>query len=399
MQNLYYELYSFFLIRLQLFIFLMLAGYAGNSQPEKKVFKLYGIISSEDSGRMELFYSDSKDKNISDTAFITQNKFVFSGKITEPTLCFLSNNKNSISIFVEPGKQEIVLDKNNYNDYKFNGSFTENQNDSLNKNIQAIENKYKKWTDSLNTLNKKARITKDSLVGKSIEDNMLGLTDFIDRMNYEILEVKLAFIKSHPSSFVSPNTLYGILLSNQMPADSIVSIYNMLSFNIKNSKTGSILHTELLKRQVNTQAYNFITTDIKNKPIKLSQFKGKYLLLDFWASWCTPCRKGNPLLIELYKQYHSKGLEVISIAIHDDIEAWKKAIDKDGIGMWHHVLQGKDVNKIAKSKTSENDIGEKYGIQTIPVKILIDKQGKIAGRYDGDDDTELNKKLAELIIQ
>lgn len=127
-------------------------------------------------------------------------------------------------------------------------------------------------------------------------------------------------------------------------------------------------------------------------------FKGRYLLLDFWASWCVPCRKNNPHLISVYKKYKGKGLAVIGIADDDgDTTAWKRAIETDSVGIWNHVLKG--LNKIAKLKGERNDedISEKFGVGEIPTMILIDKNGMIIGRYKGaEDNPVLDKKLSEI---
>jgi thiol-disulfide isomerase/thioredoxin len=120
-------------------------------------------------------------------------------------------------------------------------------------------------------------------------------------------------------------------------------------------------------------------------------------LLDFWASWCVPCRKGNPHLIKLYNQYKEQGFEIIGISDDDSkVEAWHKAVEQDKIGIWKHVLRGMDIEKKMKGQSNPGDISEKYNISTLPTKILIDKNGKIIGRY-GSEEEDLDKKLAELM--
>jgi thiol-disulfide isomerase/thioredoxin len=108
------------------------------------------------------------------------------------------------------------------------------------------------------------------------------------------------------------------------------------------------------------------------------------VLLDFWASWCVPCRKGNPHLKELYSKYKDKGIEFIGISDDDQSEdKWKEAIVKDGIGVWKHVLRGlKQKNNVFDRST---DISDKFGIHTLPTKILIDPEGKIIGRYSEEE--------------
>ena len=156
--------------------------------------------------------------------------------------------------------------------------------------------------------------------------------------------------------------------------------------------TDTALYTEKIKNGLpGSLAKNFIAMDLKEKAISLTDFRGRYVLLDFWANCFVPCSKGNPHLIELYQKYHSKGLEVIGIADEDaKPDAWKKAVEKNGTGLWVQVLRG--YNKSAK-EDAEKDIYKKFGIIMIGTKILIDPNGVIIGRYASEEDKELDKKL------
>lgn len=121
------------------------------------------------------------------------------------------------------------------------------------------------------------------------------------------------------------------------------------------------------------------------------------MLVDFWASWCVPCRKGNPHLKELYSQYKAKGFEVIGISDDDrDHDAWKKAVAKDGLP-WQHVLRGLKYDAV-KGFDKTNDISELFGIHSLPTQVLIDPSGKIIARYGegAAAHEDLDKKLAEV---
>jgi len=134
--------------------------------------------------------------------------------------------------------------------------------------------------------------------------------------------------------------------------------------------------------------------DAHGNLLTLSAFRGKYVLLDFWASWCVPCRHSHPHLINLYNKYKDKGFDIIGIASDMGREAvWKEAIEKDNVGIWHHVLEGE---KKAASKNDSDSISNQYGVAALPTKILIDPKGKIIGRYTGDGGNELDIELSKI---
>lgn len=128
----------------------------------------------------------------------------------------------------------------------------------------------------------------------------------------------------------------------------------------------------------------FSMADKDGKIVHLSDFKGKYVLIDFWASWCGPCRKENPNVVAAYKKYHDKGFEIIGISLDSNKEAWLKAVDKDGL-TWTHVSDLKGW-QCATATT--------YGVKAVPASFLIDPNGKVVGKDLRGE--ELNKTLADL---
>ena len=131
-------------------------------------------------------------------------------------------------------------------------------------------------------------------------------------------------------------------------------------------------------------APDFMRDDTTGRPVSLSSFRGKYVLLDFWASWCVPCRQENPAVVAAYKKFHGKGLEIIGVSLDKDEKAWKKAIRTDKL-VWAQVFDLKDKDKA---------IAEVYGVTAIPQNFLIDPQGNIIAR--GLRGEELDKKLSEI---
>ncbi|UMB62212.1 TlpA family protein disulfide reductase [Lutibacter sp. A80] len=122
--------------------------------------------------------------------------------------------------------------------------------------------------------------------------------------------------------------------------------------------------------------------------------------MDFWASWCVPCRKGNPHLLDIYAKYKSKGLEILGVSDDDrNPNAWRKAVKDDEIGVWRHVLRGIKVDRSnGMYKVLDDGVSRDYNISSLPTKILVGPDGIIIGRYNGgkDDDDKMDKKLIEI---
>ncbi|MGO4290481.1 peroxiredoxin family protein [Chitinophaga sp. RAB17] len=138
------------------------------------------------------------------------------------------------------------------------------------------------------------------------------------------------------------------------------------------------------KTGIGATAMDFTQNNTAGKAVKLSDYRGKYVLLDFWASWCGPCRAENPNVLDNYEKYHSKGLEILGVSLDDKKDAWLKAIKDDGLE-WAHV---------SDLKGWKNDVAKEYNIRAVPSNFLIDKEGKIvAVDLRGE---ELSQKLQEI---
>ena len=135
---------------------------------------------------------------------------------------------------------------------------------------------------------------------------------------------------------------------------------------------------------VGQPAPDFTQNDTAGHPVTLSSFRGKYVLLDFWASWCGPCRQENPAVVTAYQKYHDKGFEILGVSLDQNEKSWKKAIRDDKLS-WTHV---------SDLKYWDNELVKMYGVQGVPQNFLIDPQGKIIAR--GLRGEELQNKLAEI---
>lgn len=180
---------------------------------------------------------------------------------------------------------------------------------------------------------------------------------------------------------------YNHTLKDDQPKQ-VQRMYDELSVRVKNTtegKTYGTLLQKLVSLMPGEQAPDFTAPDAEGKMIKLSSFRGKYVLLDFWASWCIPCRREFPWLKKVYAQYKSKGFEIIGYSIDNDKSLWLSAIDNEDVP-WTHLslLKGPD-----------DLVSQQYEVHSVPSNWLIDPNGKIiAIDLRGE---EVGKKIAGLI--
>jgi thiol-disulfide isomerase/thioredoxin len=357
----------------------------------QKQFVLNGTLKGKNTGLMYLYYSDNENKRVRDSAEIVDGSFSFKGKINEPSMAYLAlkeetrTENNSVSFFMEPSVMSVILPLDKFSDATFTGSKTQNEYGALQTKKQKIQDRWKIVMDTLSAVNKRSNVEFQELKNWVLQP-----------YHAEMEELDFAFFASHPQSPVTANMLRYYISS--LPLDSLQMYYDKLGKNLQQTNDGKDLASEIQKLRGGSPgsiAKNFTATDINGKELSLSDFKGKYVLLDFWASWCVPCRAGNPHLKELYAKYHDKGIEIIGVSDDDSRpEAWHKAVEKDGLP-WRHVLRGLDMEKRMNNEPNEKDISEKFGIHSLPTKILIDRSGKIIGRYS-EEEGPLDAKLKEI---
>lgn len=146
-------------------------------------------------------------------------------------------------------------------------------------------------------------------------------------------------------------------------------------------------HTALqsIKKSLpSSKAADFTQPDVAGNPVSLSQFRGKYVLVDFWASWCQPCRQDNPNVVKAYQQFKDKNFTVLGVSLDQNKNAWQKAIQQDGL-TWTHV---------SDLKFWDNEAAKLYGVQGIPYNVLVDPDGNIvAENLHGDEIVQTLQKV------
>ena len=378
---------------------------------QQGAFVLQGKIKGQSTGILKLSYPDAKGVYLQDSAAIRDGVFEFKGKLDGPVMAYLMgsiksmniNEPNMTSLFLEPGDLTMEVTAGDFRSMKLKGSKTHDEYAALEILKKAQMDQIRALSAAYDKANMAYAVAKQS--GKSeaeveaLKEAATATRDKMDPLREEMDKIDMAYLESHPDSYYSAYILRGEVSS--LPLAKSKSIYAKLSDRVKQSSYGKEIAKEIKSMEGGSPgslASVFSSTDINGQPLSLADFKGKkYVLLDFWASWCIPCRKGNPHLLSLYGKYKGKGLEIIGISDDDsNLEAWKKAVAKDQIGVWKHVLRG--LKRVGSTYDKSNDISEPYAIHTLPTKILIDKNGMIIGRYGGggENDEAMDKKLAEI---
>ena len=314
---------------------------------------------------------------------VLDGRFSIKGMIDEPVPAFLSLFEVYKKIGTKP--KEFILDKgiisieitSDLASAVVKGSKA--QDDLFQYNIE--QNPY---SAKINEINIEAqRLSSSGISADSI--GQLFRIPFRDA-NRALTDFQLKFIQKNSSAFISLLLIPNIARStnNYIEADSLLA---SLQDNIESSATAKTIREYIIsqkKTSVGALAPDFRLADTAGKKIALSALKGKYVLLDFWAAWCGPCRQENPNVVQAFKTYKNDGFTVLGVSLDKEKKSWLKAIHDDNL-QWQHVSD-------LKFWASEAAI--LYGITSIPRNFLLDPRGKIIGRdLRGQD---LLDKLEEL---
>lgn len=332
-------------------------------------FTLNGWLKGRDTGIIVLWHPDITGTYIKDTVRTKEGKFQFQGLIKEPSYVHLIGSKakgNYASFYLESGIQTIYLEENKFEDFILKESFTQKQADTLKTIVNGIFEKYKDWLNESDKILEQYSKATDSLTKLKLDKELKRLSKRNAIVYDSVRKETIAFIRNHPDSYVSANYLDSYFSNLQITSDSTQFLFSRFSDRIKNSLSGRAIQEELIKRKGNIKAANFSATDINNKKISLDDFKGTYVLLNFWASWCIPCIKEIPELKLLHNKYASKGFAIITISIDADKQNWIDAVKKYQLEKFSNVL-------------ANDEIHQKYSNtkQPIPSMLLINRQGII----------------------
>src|SRR2546421_1802312 len=290
------------------------------------------------------YYSDGK--RTSDTALVKKGEFSFKGRLPETTRANLRllidsaeaaakginrlpfMERDVLTIFPEKGKM-VITTIDSFSNSKVTGSATQEEYAKLKEKLKSLDESYKQLSKEYAALYR----AKD-------EEGMKRIVPKFDEIEKQMQQINGEFVKSNPQS---PYALFALneFAGYDIDANAVEPLFKILPISTQLSPSGKALAQKLeiaKKTGIGMYAMDFTQNDTSDRPVKLSSFRGRYVLLDFWASWCGPCRAENPNVVKAFSRFKDKGFTVLGVSLDrpGQKEKWLKAIHDDQLA-WTHV--------------------------------------------------------------
>lgn len=359
----------------KLLILLFLCPLFALAQITPKPFTIDGKLDGFTEGTDIKLYKNGDNSELASSKLV-KGKFTLKGNVTEPLLCFLViGNDKPIELYVESSIISFKADTKEPGKHKVEGSKSHTEFTAF---IAAFMPLAQQLSALANTIN-------NTMPGAERDGLMTTYTTSQQNIQAEIDK----FINGNPKSGISPFVLNATYQFNEDPI-MLENRFNKLDVTVRNSESGKQLQEFIAETKigaVGTQSLDFTQPDTTGIPVSLSSFRGKYVLVDFWASWCRPCRDENPNVVENFNKFSKKNFTVLGVSLDrpGQKEKWLEAIHTDKL-TWTQVSDLQFWNNAA---------AQLYKVKGIPQNFLVDPEGKIVAKNLRGPDLEA--KLCEIL--
>jgi len=355
-------------------------------------FIISGTVKGVDNGKsvtLEVQDATGQLKPV-DTVKVQDGKFTFKGSAKEPEMHLIQveGTQGKVPFILENGDIDMVINKDSISITKVSGTYNNDELTAYKEDGMKIQKKMMKFQQDNMTKMNEAQQKSDTVVMNSLRKEYGKFQEEFTKQSEE-------YLKTHPKAFISTLILESFF--NQMTPDiiKIKKYYTALDQTLKDTKTGKSIKSKLDQIEkpvaavgsvgIGSVAPDFAAPSPEGKTISLKESLGKVTIIDFWASWCAPCRAENPNVVAMYNELHSKGLNIISVSLDKDAAKWKEAIAKDKLS-W---------NQISNLKFWDEPIAATYGVKSIPATFILDSNGTIVAKDLRG--AELKAKIVELL--
>ncbi len=344
----------------KLLLCFLFAPYMLIAQTAKKGFVIDGRLEGYKDGITVKLVPNGESVELV-SAVVKGGKFLLKSSLEEPKLCFLMiDNDKPLNIYVENTQQTLKIKKTEPEKFEMKGSASELV-------FATFVKKFMPFANDLNAQAGKINMTQPGTERDTLEKAY-------NRLQQKVQDEIDRFISDNKRSIVSAFVLNVTYNFNQ-DIMMLEKRFNRLDESIRKTQTGIDLNNFISDSKVGaigTEALDFTMPDTTGIPVKLSSFRGKYVLVDFWASWCGPCRNENPNVVENFNKFKTKNFTILGVSLDKPGEKnnWVYAINQDNL-TWNHVSDLKWWNNAA---------AKLYHIEAIPQNLLIDPDGKIVAK-------------------
>lgn len=303
-----------------------------------------------------------------DTGVVNKGTFELKGTVEGMELAFIrvEEQEFNLPIILENGEIKAIINKDTIEKSSVIGTKNNDIFQKFNDDTKAISDKVTKFQKDNSQKMMIAQRSKDTVTINALKKQYIAYQEEMNLFSKK-------FIKENPNAYLSVLLLENFLMRKYLETSEITALYDKLADDVKKTKSGERIKTSLnaIKTVViGKPAPMFSGPSPDGKTVSLKEVMGKVTIIDFWASWCAPCRAENPNVVALYNEFHSKGLNIIGVSLDKDAAKWKEAIAKDGL-IWSHV---------SNLKFWEDPIAKQYNIQSIPATYILDAKGVIVAK-------------------